>query len=268
MDARAGVVEMTPSIRQDLDRQLQRQSIWLRDSWFWLLETKVLGDYVDSERKPTALDVGCGPGMVMKLLEELLDLQGIDIDPDMVQACISKDLKVKLADAHELPFEDGAFDIVYCSFLLLWVRDPVKVVSEMKRVSRRWVVCMAEPDFGARIDYPEDVSALTSMITEGIRRDGGDPQIGRKLRAVYSQCGLEPDLGVHPGIWSLDKLRMESVDEWRYIEMTVAPERKGADLDKAKRAWTDALAKGSLFQFNPVFYAFGQKLPPAPHMDE
>jgi SAM-dependent methyltransferase len=262
------VTSVPPSVKPDLDRQLQRQSIWLRESWFWLLETKVLCEYVDLRRKPTALDVGCGPGVVMELLEELLDIQGIDIDRDMVDACLSKNLRVKEAAAEELPFEDGTIDIVYCSFLLLWVKDPVKVVKEMKRVSRRWVICMAEPDFGARIDYPEDVSVLSRMITEGIRCEGGDPLIGRKLRAIYGHCGLEPDLGIHQGIWSLDKLRVESEAEWKYIEMTVAPERKGVELDKAKLAWNDALANGTLFQFNPIFYAFGHKLPLAPHMDE
>lgn len=268
MDARAGVADMNPSIRSDLDSQLRRQSIWLRDSWFWLLKTKVLGDYASDDHRPAALDVGCGPGMVIELLEELLDLQGVDLDPDMVDTCLSKRLRVRHAAAEELPFEDDSFDIVYCSFLLLWVKDPVKVVSEMKRVSRRWVICMAEPDFGARIDYPEEVSALRELIIDGIRRDGGDPFIGRKLRSVYSRCGLDPDIGVHPGIWSSDKLRKESADEWRYIEMTVAPDRRGEELAKAKRAWFAGLDDGSLFQFNPIFYAFAKKPPASPHMEE
>lgn len=259
---------MQHSAMRDFDRQLQRQTIWLRESWFWLLESKVLGEYVDSKRRPTALDVGCGLGMVMQLLEELLDIQGIDIDPDMVDACLSKNLRVKQAAAEELPFEDSSFDIVYCSFLLLWVKDPVMVISEMKRVSKRWVICLAEPDFGGRIDYPDGVSSLSSMITEGIRSEGGDPLIGRKLREIYTLCGLEQELGIHPGIWSLDRLRAESEGEWRYIDMTVAPERKGAELANARQAWNDALANGSLFEFNPIFYAFGQKLPMPPHMDE
>lgn len=258
---------MHPSIRADLDRQLRRQSLWLRDSWFWLLETKVLGDYAHTDRKPTALDVGCGPGMVIEMLEELLEVRGIDLDPAMVDTCLEKRLNVRQAAAEELPFDDGSFDIVYCSFLLLWVKDPVKVVSEMKRVSNRWVICMAEPDFGARIDYPDEVAPLRQLVIDGIRRDGGDPLVGRKLRSVYSKCGLDSEIGVHPGIWSIDKLRDESTDEWRYIEMTVAPESKGEVYQIAKRAWHDALDNGSLFQFNPVFYAFGKK-EPATHIDE
>lgn len=268
MDERVGVATMQSSIKEDLDRQLQRQSVWLRDSWLWLLERKVLGDPRYSERRPTALDVGCGPGIVMKLLEKQMDLQGIDIDPGMVEACLSRGLQAKEAAAEALPFEDGSFDVAYCSFLLLWVKDHVKVVSEMKRVSRGWVVCLAEPDFGGRIDHPEEVSALSKMIVDGIRHDGGDPFVGRKLRSIYSQCGLDPDLGVHPGVWSLDKLRAESEDEWRYIEMTVAPENIGPELERVRRAWSAGLENGSLFQFNPIFYAFAEKVGPQYHIDE
>ena len=259
---------MSGSIKEGLDRQLQRQSLWLRDSWFWLLQTRVLNDYADKSRRPTALDVGCGPGMIMKLLEELLDVHGIDIDPEMVEACTSKSLRVKQAAAEELPFEDGSFDIVYCSFLLLWVKDPKKVVSEMKRVSNRWIICMAEPDFGARLDYPDELLPLSELIIDGIRQDGGDPFVGRKLREAFSACGMEADIGIHPGIWSLDKLRAESTDEWRYIDMTIPPGTKGPELEKAREAWNSALENGTLFQFNPIFYAFGKKLRPPPHMEE
>jgi SAM-dependent methyltransferase len=268
MDERLGVTTVQSSIKQDLDRQLQRQSMWLRDSWLWLLERKVLGDSRYSERRPTALDVGCGPGIVMQLLERRIDLQGIDIDSGMVDDCLSKGLRVEKAAAEALPFEDGSFDVAYCSFLLLWVKDPVKVISEMKRVSRHWIICLAEPDFGGRIDHPEGVSALSKMVSDGIRHDGGDPFVGRKLRSVYSQCGLDPELGVHPGIWSLDKLRLESEDEWRYIEMTIAPENRGPEIERIRRAWSAGLKDGSLFQFNPIFYAFAEKAGPPHHIDE
>lgn len=256
------------SIKPGLENQLRRQSLWLRDSWFWLLETKVLNEYADRTQRLHALDVGCGPGLIMKLLESLFDIKGIDISPEMVNACKFKDLDVRLAAAEELPFENETFDIVYCSFLLLWVKDPVRVVSEMKRVSRRWILCLAEPDFGARLDYPDELSVLTELIRKGIREDGGDPAIGRKLRAVFSACDIDADIGVHSGIWTIDKLRAESTDEWRYIDMTAPAETKNGRLQKARRAWEEALENGSLFQFNPVFYAFGRKLPSAPHMDE
>ncbi len=41
------------------------------------------------------------------------------------------------ADAHNLPFRDSAFDEVRCWHVLEHVKDPRRVVSEIKRVSRK-----------------------------------------------------------------------------------------------------------------------------------
>ena len=247
------------SIKPGLDKQLKRQSMWLKESWMWLLANKVLASEREKAGKLKALDVGCGTGLVMEVLGELFDVEGIDIDPGMVEECKSRGLKASAADALSLPFDDSSFDIVYCSFLLLWVKDPVKAVSEMKRVSRRWVLCLAEPDFGARIDYPEDLASLTQLIIQGMKDDGGDPLIGRKLRTIFSKCGLKAEIGVHQGVWDLDRLYAETADEWRWIDMTVNVSGKKRDLSGLRIAWNDSLRKGSLFQFNPYFYALARK---------
>ena len=143
--------------------------------------------------------------------------------------------------------------------MLLWVDDPVKVISEMKRVSRGWVVCLAEPDFGARIDYPEQLASCARIAEEGVRAEGGDPLIGRKLRSLFQACSLIADIGVHPGVWGIDKLREESEAEWRYLELTAQADEDKAELDELRPLWSQALKDGSLFQFNPVFYAFARK---------
>ena len=134
-----------------MGRQLRRQSIWLRDSLQWILREKVL----DGRGRSTALDVGCGPGFVMELMGDQADVRGVDIDADMVRACRARGLLADEGSVYDLPFRDESFDIVYCTFLFLWLEDPSSALAEMTRVSRRHVLCLAEPDFGARIDYPE-----------------------------------------------------------------------------------------------------------------
>lgn len=246
-----------PPIRPELERQLRRQVLWLKESWLWILENKLVAGEKGKPIRLSALDVGCGPGFVMDLLSPLLRIKGVDISADMVNACRTRNLDVTQAAAEHLPFEDNSFDLVYCSFFLLWVNDPRVVISEMKRVSRRWVACLAEPDFGARIDYPDELSILNPLIADGIRKDGGDPFIGRKLRSLFSECGLTADIGIHPGVWSLEKLRVESEDEWRWLEMTAAPDVE--KLEKARRIWKESIGDGRLFQFNPIFYAIAKK---------
>lgn len=51
-----------------------------------------------------------------------------------------------VCDAHRLPFADNVFDLVYCSHVLEHCYNPIKVLNELKRVSRNTVV-VAVPNF-------------------------------------------------------------------------------------------------------------------------
>jgi len=236
-------------------RQLARQREWLLEHWRYLLRRDVLPGYPG---RPKALDVGCGPGLVMSSLADLLDVQGLDHDPEMVEGCVRLGLGATLGEAEELPFPDCSFDIVYCSFLLIWTKDPDKVLDEMLRASKGWVVCLAEPDYAARIDFPPELEELTRMIVQGTMRMGGDPRMGRRLRSLFSSRGLDAEVGIHPGAWSLERLRAESEAEWGWAKSMVggSGERRMAHL---REIWDRALEQGTLFQHNPIFYALARK---------
>jgi SAM-dependent methyltransferase len=195
----------------------------------------------------------------MESLADLLDVQGVDIDPSMVRACLGRGLRASLADAMDLPFEDGSFDLVYCSFLLVWVDRPERAVQEMLRVSRDWVACLAEPDYAARIDHPPELSRLTSLIVEGARRQGGDPCLGRKLRSIFSALGANAEIGVHQGTWPLERLRQESAAEWEWMEGMIGDAAEEGELAELRVVWERALQEGSLLQCNPTFHALARK---------
>jgi SAM-dependent methyltransferase len=191
----------------------------------------------------------------MELLSPYLDVQGIDIDPRAVRASIAGGMEAVVARAEQLPFEDGSFDIVYCSYLLLWVEDPAAVVREMARVSREWVVCLAEPDHLARVSYPPELAVLDRLLVNALRDQGADPGMGRKLPQLFARCGLRPIAGVHANMWGAGTMAEAGETEWEALT-------DGADasgLVDARRAWDAALADGSLVQFNPVFYALARK---------
>lgn len=245
--------------RSFLENHLRRQSLWLKEHILWLLDTKVLEESKASTSRLQAIDIGCGPGYVMDIMRTRMNVKGVDIDPDMVAICRSRGLNVIEGSAESIQFNDKEFDVAYCSFLLLWMNDPVKVVREMSRVSRKWVICLAEPDFGARISYPSELAGLDEFLINGIKKDQGDPLIGRKLRGIFRDCGLDADMGIHPGLWDIDRLQGESDDEWKWIEMTAKDELSEDDIDRFKNIWNDALSKKTLFQFSPIFYAFGKK---------
>lgn len=66
-----------------MERQLRRQSTWLRECLRWIMREKVLS----GAGRPKALDVGCGPGFVTESLADLIDVSSVDTDEDMVNFC-------------------------------------------------------------------------------------------------------------------------------------------------------------------------------------
>jgi ubiquinone/menaquinone biosynthesis C-methylase UbiE len=89
------------------------------------------------------LDLGCGNGFFSKPFSELCPTVGVDYSDRMLQA---NPLAHKIGmDANRLAFQDMAFDVVFCHALLHHVEDPGGVLSEMRRVSRKYVVVM-EPN--------------------------------------------------------------------------------------------------------------------------
>ncbi len=248
---------MNDPSHQMMDKQLRRQAMWLRESWLWLLETKVIGKDAP-EGRLSALDVGCGPGFVMDELKGMLAVKGVDVDVDMVTACNARGLDVVEASVYDLPYDDGAFDIVYSTFLLMWLDKPVQALDEMARVSKGHVLSLAEPDFGARIDHPPELADVRDIVVKGFRSYGADPHMGRKLREVYRWAGIPAEIGVHAGVWDSEQLRTEFPDEWDYVERA-AHWRNPIRLARIRESWEKALEMGTMFSYNPVFYALGRK---------
>jgi SAM-dependent methyltransferase len=242
-----------------LEGQLHRQLLWLKDSWTWIFETRVLPGLPRNGARYSALDVGCGPGHVMKLLDQSFEVTGVDKDIEMVGSAKGRGLHVIQADALELPYEDGSFDVVYCSFLMLWLNDPARAIGEMKRVARHWVICLAEPDYGGRIDHPAELAVLTGCLSRDIKELGGDPYVGRKLRSFFNRNGLEAEIGVHQGVWDLKTLQNQSKEEWAGIERAAQRYLDASALSKGKAVWEESIEAGDLFQYNPIFYALGRK---------
>jgi SAM-dependent methyltransferase len=93
------------------------------------------------------LEVGCGPGWLWErggrpppgLRLTLTDLSPgmVEVARDRVRATSSVDtVEARVADAQDLPFEDGAFDVVVANHMLYHVPDPPRAVAELARVLR------------------------------------------------------------------------------------------------------------------------------------
>lgn len=91
------------------------------------------------------LDIACGTGQPAILAAEKVRpggrVVGIDNDPEMLAACSRlarqagvDNLELAQMDMHALNFPEASFDAVTFGFALMFARDPVKVMLEIRRV--------------------------------------------------------------------------------------------------------------------------------------
>ncbi|MGE5467710.1 MAG: methionine biosynthesis protein MetW [Ignavibacteria bacterium] len=92
----------------------------------------------------SVLDLGCGDGALLKLLERERGARcwGVEIDPDNVVAAVANGVNVIQGNLESglAGFEDRAFDHVVLSRTLQTVRHTMGILEEMLRVGREAVV--------------------------------------------------------------------------------------------------------------------------------
>lgn len=87
-----------------------------------------------------ALDVGCGPGALTRVLVGRLGAQqvaAVDPAPPFVAAVHERcpGVDARQAPAHALPFADATFDVVTAQLVVHFMRDPVAGLREIARVT-------------------------------------------------------------------------------------------------------------------------------------
>ena len=79
------------------------------------------------------LDIGCGTGQFLDFLNRT-KAQGVEVNEQCVNFCLSKELQVSLMKHDELHFEDEFFDTLILDNVLEHIPDPYKLFSECSRV--------------------------------------------------------------------------------------------------------------------------------------
>ena len=95
------------------------------------------------------LDVGCGEGDLLRLLEARgVDGRGIELSREGVNRCVARGLAVIQGDADTdlVDYPDDSFDYVILSQTLQATRRPRDVLENLLRIGRRAIVSF--PNFG------------------------------------------------------------------------------------------------------------------------
>jgi ubiquinone/menaquinone biosynthesis C-methylase UbiE len=243
----------------DIERELaylRLQARWTRPMRIQLLRK------IGLTARKRILDAGCADGYLTAEIVERTSgtVVGIDISETMIEhaRAAHPDVEFRVADFEKLPFKKGEFDAVITSFTLMWTRQPNRALREAFRVLAPGGVVLAtgEPDYGGRIDEPNDLT-LGPLWAEAITRGGGDPFFGRKLKRHLVGAGFRSvDVGVMPSVWEgaeaadfvtyADALRHFLTGTAKDIERIIEKERR-------------AHGEGNRLVFMPIFWGMGTK---------
>ena len=213
------------------------------------------------------LDVGCGSGAVTADLDEQATgrVVAVDIDASMARRTrrTAPGTQVLQADGRRLPFPDGSFDAAVCNLVLLWTPEPAALVAELARVVRPGgtVLASMEPDYGGKVHFPENPLIDLVFQGEGVRRRGGDPHAGRKLRSHFVSAGLRTEVGIAaPDVLTPEQdLAVFSRNRGYYRRLLSESSFTSAAIDAWETEYLDSLSSGQQLSFLPLFYAIGRK---------
>jgi ubiquinone/menaquinone biosynthesis C-methylase UbiE len=230
-----------------------QQAAWTRELRTYLFDKAGLAS------ANQVLEVGCGTGAILHDLHTPASLYGLDLLPAALAECKVHVPAASLTrgDAHLLPYPDRSYDIVYCHFLLLWVKEPLQVVREMARVGRT-VLALAEPDYSQRVDEPAELKSLGEWQKKALAMQGADPSFGKILADTFYQAGLTI---IETGpIRSLEKARSSDdwENEWAVMEADLSTLVPAEDLRRMKVLDEQARKQGKRILNVPTFFAWGK----------
>lgn len=123
-----------------------------RDEHYFALG--VLDGLIDQLSVTSVLDVGAGTGRALFYLRDRrpdLLLHGVEPVAELREVAYARDFPAQHltdGDALDLPFPDGAFDLVCAFGILHHIATPARAVSEMLRVAKRAVFISDCNNFG------------------------------------------------------------------------------------------------------------------------
>jgi SAM-dependent methyltransferase len=151
----------------------------------------------------TLLDVGSGPGTITLDLAERVAparVTALEATADALELTRAEaerrggpDLSYVVGDVHALDFPDATFDVVHAHQVLQHVTDPVKALTEMRRVCRPGgIVAARDSDYAAFTWFPRlaELDEWLALYCRIARANGGEPDAGRRLLSWARAAGL------------------------------------------------------------------------------
>jgi ubiquinone/menaquinone biosynthesis C-methylase UbiE len=149
------------------------------------------------------LDCGCGPGSITVDLAEAVapgNVVGIDLQPHLVEQARAlaaergvTNVRFEVASVYELPFPDGSFGAVFTQGMLMYLREPVRALQEMRRVLRPGGVAGVKEFDNALLIFAPELSHFAereALARRVLEHNGGNPYMARNLRQLLLEAGF------------------------------------------------------------------------------
>lgn len=190
-------------MRQDLyeDLYVKEQDYWWhvgkRAIVYSLLRKYLPRNKTSAERR--ALDLGCGAGLNLDHLAEYAQPVGTDFSEEALHFCRQRghNLLAK-ADAAQLPFPDGSFDIITALDVIEHLDDDLLALTELRRVMRPGgLLIISVPAYPVLWSYWDEILGHRNRYTTGSMRKVVEAAGLRVRKVSYSNALiLAPSVGV------------------------------------------------------------------------
>jgi len=155
------------------------------------------------------LDAGCGPGSITVGLAEAVapgEVVGVDRSDAAVDAARAlatqrgcANVRFEVGSVYALPYGEGAFDAAFVHALLQHLGEPVRALTEIRRVLKPGgVIGVADADHDGAIFSPPHpaIARSTELLAQlRTRNGGGDARVGKRLRTLLHEAGFSRTVG-------------------------------------------------------------------------
>lgn len=178
------------------------------------------------------LEVGCGVGAQSEIILRRypkLKLTGIDLSDAQISMAkqrldsldFAKDrFEIKKMNASKMIFESGSFDGAFLCWVLEHMPDPLRVLSEVRRVLNSGSMIVVNEVMNSSFflePYSPHVWQYWMAFNDYQSSIGGDPFIGMKLGNMLQSLGYK-DIKTVPITWHYDnrtpQKRKEQIEFW------------------------------------------------------
>lgn len=163
-------------------------------------------------------DFGCGVGAVTRMLGEMVGpsgrVTGIDVSADQIQQAMGicesaglSNVAFHVADAGHTGLPRHSFDLVYCRFLLLHLKDPAACLREMRDVLKPGGILVIEDgDLATAASIPPSaLNAFADLFSRLGPKRGVNYSVSNNLYHMVKEAGFtDPQIEIHQPAGSRD----------------------------------------------------------------